>query len=299
MTATEPSERGPRRSPLRLHFRSNIGFADTMASTAGTPAGPWWCGTPPATSSSGSGPSLDIEDQRRLEERLRSVERQTAESLALLETLLSSAPVGFGFVDRDFRLMRANDALAATSGVPVEQQLGRKVAELIPELWPDLEPLYRRVLERGQSVVNLEASGRLSADSNREHTWLTNLYPVDLDDEVIGIGVVVVDITERKEAELKLKHLSEHDPLTGIYNRRKLLEELDRALRYTARYKRAGAMLTLDVDNFTWTNESSGHATGDVQLSSVAQIIAGRLRRDRRRRPDRGRRVRHRSARGG
>jgi diguanylate cyclase (GGDEF)-like protein/PAS domain S-box-containing protein len=224
------------------------------------------------------GTVTDIDDQRRLEDSLREAKRQTAESLSLLETLQSTAPVGFGFVDRDFRLIHMNEALAATNGIPVQQQLGRTVAEVIPELWPELGPVYKRVLETGEAVVNSETAGELPGDPGHVHTWLTSFYPVRLEGEVIGIGIVVVDITERKATELKLKHLSEHDPLTGIYNRRHLFIKLERVLRYAARYDHAGAVLMLDVDNFKWTNDSDGHAAGDQLLKSMAQVLAGRLR---------------------
>jgi diguanylate cyclase (GGDEF)-like protein/PAS domain S-box-containing protein len=224
------------------------------------------------------GTVTDIDDQRRLEGSLRDAKRQTAESLSLLETLQSSAPVGLAFVDRDFRQVRINEAFAATSGIPVEQQLGRTVAEVLPEPWPELEPVYRRVLETGEAVVNHETSGELRGDPGHVHTSLTSLYPVRLEGEIIGIGVVVVDITERKAMELELKCLSEHDPLTGLYNRRQLFIELERTLRYTARYRHNSAVLMLDVDNFKWINDSHGHAAGDQLLKSIAQVLAGRLR---------------------
>ncbi len=224
------------------------------------------------------GTVTDIDDQRRLEDSLLDSKRQTAESLSLLETLQSTAPVGLGFVDREFRQVRINETLAATSGIPLERQLGRTVAEVIPELWPELEPVYRRVLETGEAVVNRETTGELRGDPGRVHTWLTSLYPVRLEGEVIGIGVVVVDITVRKAMELELKHLSEHDPMTGIHNRRQFFVELDRALRYAARYGRPGAVLMLDLDNFKWINDSYGHATGDQQLRAVAQVLRSRLR---------------------
>ena len=85
-------------------------------------------------------------------------------------------------------------------------------------MWPELEPVYRRVLETGEAVVNRETSGKLRGDPDREHIWLASFYPVRLEEEVIGVETMVLDITERKRAELKLKHLSEHDPLTGTYN---------------------------------------------------------------------------------
>lgn len=130
-----------------------------------------------------------------------TVQGQTAESLSLLETLQSAAPVGFGFVDRDFRIVRMNEMLASVNGMPVDQQLGRTVAEVVPHLWPQIEPLYRHVLETGEPVVNLETGGELSWAPGEVRFWLASYYPVRVNAEVIGIGVVAVDITERKRAE--------------------------------------------------------------------------------------------------
>ena len=220
----------------------------------------------------------DIEDQHRIEQSLRAAQRLTAESLSLLKTLQSTAPIGLGFVDVDFRLVHLNEALAETNGIPIDRQVGRTLAEVIPELWPELGPVYKAVLETGQAVVNRETTGELRGDPGRVHTWLTSFYPVRVEADVIGIGIIVVEITERKEMELKLKHMSEHDPLTGIPNRRKLLLELERVLRHAARYDHAGAVLMLDVDNFKWTNDSNGHAAGDRLLSSVAQVLKCRFR---------------------
>jgi PAS domain S-box-containing protein len=133
---------------------------------------------------------------RRHQELLRA-DRERAESLMLLETLLSSAPVGFGFLDREFRVQRLNGTLAAITDLPYEQQLGRTVAEVVPELWPRLEPEFRGVLETGEAVVNKAASGQSAAAPGRTAHWLASYYPVRVDDEVVGIGVLVVDVTER------------------------------------------------------------------------------------------------------
>lgn len=140
------------------------------------------------------------EHVRSVEERRRS-DRLAAETLSLLETLQATAPVGLGFVDREFRLVRLNAMLAAVNGSSVRNQIGRTVAEVVPTIWPQVEGIYRRVLDTGEAVVNVEVSGALAAEPGRLHYWLSNYYPVRLDSEVIGIGLVVVDITERKHAE--------------------------------------------------------------------------------------------------
>ena len=75
-----------------------------------------------------------------------------------------------------------------------------------------------------------------------------------------------------------LEHLEEHDLLTGVLNRSRLVAELDRQLSYSARYSRAGALLTLDIDNFKLSNETYGRATGDVMLKAVSEILRARAR---------------------
>ena len=134
-------------------------------------------------------------------DELHDVERQATESLTLLEAIQSSAPVGFGFVDREYRLRRVNDVLAAFGGAPAEQLLGREVADVVPELWAQLEPAYEQVLAMGEPVVNHEVHGETSAAPGEIRSWLTNYYPVWIEGEISGIGMVVVDITDRLAAE--------------------------------------------------------------------------------------------------
>ncbi len=150
------------------------------------------------------GTATDIHDQKLLESNLRRSERQSAEALALLETLYSTSPVGFGFVDRDFRIVRMNESLAAISGAPLEEQIGRKVAEVMPRLWPQIEDTYGAVLEARKSFVNLEVVGEDAAAPNESSYWLASYYPVIVDRDVIGIGLVVVNITKRKRIEQSL-----------------------------------------------------------------------------------------------
>lgn len=87
-----------------------------------------------------------------------------------------------------------------------------------------------------------------------------------------------LDITERKLMEVQLQHQADHDPLTGLFNRRRFAAELDRALRYAARYDRTGAVLMLDIDNFKFVNDAHGHAVGDRVLKAVATAILARAR---------------------
>src|ERR1700753_325266 len=75
-----------------------------------------------------------------------------------------------------------------------------------------------------------------------------------------------------------LEHLAEHDLLTGLLSRSRLVSELDRQLSYSARYSRAGALLTLDIDTFKLANDTYGRAAGDVMLKAVSESLRARAR---------------------
>jgi PAS domain S-box-containing protein len=131
---------------------------------------------------------------------LVETQRKMAESLTLLEALRAEAPVGFAFVDTDFRIVQLNQTLAEVSRFPPEEQVGKTVAEVVPEVWAQMEDTYRSVLRTGEPVLNLDVTRPRHGDSDRRH-WLSSYYPVRIEDEVIGVGVIVLDVTEREEAE--------------------------------------------------------------------------------------------------
>ena len=168
----------------RWHDLSGIPIHDELA------AGVKWIGT-----------ADDIDDAKTLECELRSSATEGARTLALLETLQSKAPVGFGFVDRDYRRVLVNETLAAFNESTVDEQVGRLVPDLVPLIWPQLEPLYRGVLETGRAVLDIEVDGPNQAHPLEIRHWLLSYYPVRVDGEIIGIGIVAVDNTERIKSE--------------------------------------------------------------------------------------------------
>ena len=149
------------------------------------------------------GTATDVEDHKALEHSLRKSEAHAHETLALLQGIEASAPVGFKLVDHEFRIIRINERLAAVNHLPVEAHLGRTVAEVVPGLWSQLEDVYRRALH-GEVVSNLELSTADSEAPEGVRHWLASYYPVRVGDAIVGVGNVVVDITERKVAERAL-----------------------------------------------------------------------------------------------
>lgn len=93
-----------------------------------------------------------------------------------------------------------------------------------------------------------------------------------------SVLVSVVDVSERKRFEKQLAHLADHDPLTGLANRRKFDAELAAHLDRCRRYGAQGALLMLDLDNFKQINDTLGHGAGDQLIVSVASVLRERLR---------------------
>jgi len=159
-----------------------------------------------SASSSTAGRGIDgsgrmAADASRFEESVREAKTATAEALAILDALESSEAIGVGFIDRDFRIVRLNATLAAVNGGRVADQIGRTVAEVVPELWPVLEPAYRTVLETGQPLLVQEVVGETADDPGHPHVWLTNFYPVTANGVRTGICVLAIDVTDRNELE--------------------------------------------------------------------------------------------------
>lgn len=235
------------------------------------------------------GTFTDIEDQHRLEQRLRTPQRETAESLALLEILQVAAPVGFGFVDRDFRLVQMNETLARANGAPKEQQLGHPLSEIIPGLWSAMRPLYERVLETGEVIVNQETSGEILSDPGHLHTALTSLYPVRAEEQIIGIGVVVVGITEGQSGRAR----TQTDRRARPPNRH--LQPRQAPHRATARRSRPGSRSRprrsaaaryrqLQHDQLVTRPPRRGRAAHRGSTDPVREVPRTRCRRSRRRR---------------
>ena len=139
-----------------------------------------------------------------------SMEEQRAglgDTLALLDSMLENAPIGFAFFDRKFRYVRVNQFLAGMNQMPIGRHLGRTIAELLPG--PAAEMLQghvQSVFETGRPVVQFELNTPLSGDVTQVRSWLINVYPVKAASEAVRwVGAIVVETTERKRAEEALR----------------------------------------------------------------------------------------------
>lgn len=92
------------------------------------------------------------------------------------------------------------------------------------------------------------------------------------------VQVAITDVTERKRVETAMRHLAQHDPLTGLPNRALLLDRLDQAMIQARRDGQGLGLMLVDLDGFKGVNDGLGHAAGDALLCQVAERAGGVLR---------------------
>ena len=100
----------------------------------------------------------------------------------------------------------------------------------------------------------------------------------DWSGQTLWVDGLILDITERKAAEIMIRDLAFNDPLTGLPNRRLLLDRLDQQLAISGRTGRYGAVLFIDMDNFKVINDTLGHDAGDQVLVEVAGRLSASVR---------------------
>jgi two-component system, cell cycle sensor histidine kinase and response regulator CckA len=139
---------------------------------------------------------------RREARALGSVDRagQADDDRGFLAALFERSPIAEGLLDHELRYVHVNPALARLNGAPLDAHRGRRVADVIPELAPTIVPLMRRALDG--ETVELEVSGPVPGGEGETGDWLVSYYPVPGDGgQIGGVGIAVVDITERVRAE--------------------------------------------------------------------------------------------------
>jgi diguanylate cyclase (GGDEF)-like protein len=147
---------------------------------------------------------------------------------------------------------------------PVHSDDRERVNALVSEVMRSGDPFACefRVLRRDGEIRTMLTRGEVESHGGR----------------ATGIRGTHQDTTERKRMETRLQYQADHDPLTGLLNRRRFNEELGAVLLRSTRYRRPGALLMLDLDDFKVVNDTRGHAAGDQALQALAQAIRERVR---------------------
>ncbi|WP_172204615.1 MULTISPECIES: sensor domain-containing diguanylate cyclase [Niveibacterium] len=209
--------------------------------------------------------------QRTEDERLRLV--------SLLDTLR----VGILFVDRDRRVYYCNHALREMWGFSPDENLTGLRDEALIERSAALradDTAYRLHLDAVLSRQAASPRYEIPLSDGRVLEEVSALVRSEDGARRIGRVWVYEDITERKQTAQRLIEIAEHDALTGLYNRRRFHEELDRMLAVGQRHGEQVALLSFDLDGFKAVNDRFGHQAGDRVLIGVADGVAAIVRRN-------------------
>ncbi len=150
--------------------------------------------------------------------------------------------------------------------VPPELFLTRTVLDVMP---PPTSILFQEAITQALQSKVVQVVNYSLPIGNAEHQFEAR-FAAATQDTVISI---VRDVTERKALEEKLEQLAFYDPLTGLANRRLLLDRITQAVNATVRTGMYGAVIFLDLDNFKPLNDLHGHEVGDLLLVEVANRL--------------------------
>jgi diguanylate cyclase (GGDEF)-like protein/PAS domain S-box-containing protein len=210
------------------------------------------------------------------EERSGRAARQTAEEQ--FGRAFDEALIGMAIVDTERRLLRVNRALTRILGREPEVLLGSTLQEYAHEDFRGDDGPVMRVLLSGVQRHHVRETCFVHADGHPIWAEVAVSLMNDTDGASNRMVIQVQDITERRAHVENLRHMADHDPLTGLFNRRGFERELESHLSRAKRYGASGALLLLDLDKFKVHNDTFGHDAGDELLSNLAEHLRQRLR---------------------
>lgn len=203
----------------------------------------------------------------------------------LLDAVLDAATSLIVVADPVGSLVRWNRACEQLSGYSASDfEAEGGLFDLVPREERAIVVAAFEALKAGESPVRIEFHWRTRDGELRLIEW-SNTALIDADGAVTHVVGTGVDVTETREwaaeraaVEERLRHIADHDALTGLYNRRRFEQELDRHITHGRRYGMDGALLIIDLDGFKRVNDGHGHRAGDRVLAEVARVLRERLR---------------------
>ena len=145
----------------------------------------------------------------------KTAENALHESRAILDSYIATSPVGMAVFDSELRYMNINQSLADINGVSIENHIGKRPRDILPEsLGLAVEKRFRHLLRTGQSIIDEEISGETLGEPGITRHWLHSFFPIyGAAQKPKGIGVTVTETTRIKNAEEKLRQSQKMEAL--------------------------------------------------------------------------------------
>jgi diguanylate cyclase (GGDEF)-like protein/PAS domain S-box-containing protein len=185
---------------------------------------------------------------------------------------------GMMVTDADCVILRVNQAFTRITGYTADEAVGQR-PRLLKSGKQDAA-FYAAMWDSINCTGAWEGeiwNRRKNGDIYPEHLTITAVN--DVDGKVVNFVATLADITVSKAAADEIKSLAFYDPLTGLPNRRLLLDRLQHALVASARSGKKAALLFIDLDHFKTLNDTLGHDFGDMLLQQVAARLTACLRK--------------------
>ncbi|MWJ27697.1 diguanylate cyclase [Halomonas sp. ZH2S] len=214
----------------------------------------------------------------RVEDERQALLTSLHEREAFLDSILSSTPQGMFVANLDGDITYMNPALLKMLGIEAGAQPSDWLKQVHPDDRPGAVDMWRHSLRSGSEFLRQLRFHR----SDNEMLWLeVHARAVLLTQGGHSLGLVgmVKDITERRQQEAIQRWEAEHDPLTGLLNRRGFERRLEEAFADFQKTNTPSALILFDLDHFKPINDEGGHALGDEMLRRIAQVVAWEVRR--------------------
>lgn len=201
-------------------------------------------------------------------------DRLAGEAQRHFDVAFEQAPIGMALFNTDGQYIRVNPSLCTLLGRSPDELIGRRDQEFThpDDREADVEAAWRILrgeLDRWQCEKRF-----LRPDGSVVWTIANLSFLRTADGHPLSWVGLFQDITAHKGEQAQLRELADRDPLTGVFNRRRLESELSLLIDEG----REGALLVVDLDRFKDVNDTYGHDAGDVVLVTVASALRERMR---------------------
>jgi diguanylate cyclase (GGDEF)-like protein/PAS domain S-box-containing protein len=194
------------------------------------------------------------------------------------EQVFERAPIGTGLLDPDGRWMLVNRAMCEITGYTADELMGTRFEEITHPDDALNDAQQHRELLAGEIAAYQVEKRYFDASGGVMSAMLSISLVRDRDGAPLHYIAQLQDISERKRLEEHLRHLADHDPLTGLRNRRLFEHDLKLQVARSHRYGEVAALMVVDLDGFKQVNDRHGHKVGDDALTAVAKALTRRLR---------------------
>ncbi len=214
----------------------------------------------------------------RVEDERQQLVGHLQEREAFLDSVMNASPQGMFVADFGGNITYMNPALLEILGIDSDSLMEAWLEQIHEDDRSGAKDMWLHSLKTGNDYMRQLRFIR----KDKEMLWLdihARVVMLSQGGNSLGLVGVVKDITERREQEALQRWEAEHDPLTGLLNRRGFERRLEDAFADFQKTSTPSALLLFDLDHFKPINDEGGHALGDEMLRRIAQVVAWEVRR--------------------